>query len=128
MVPVGFYPNLTGTRHRGHLCVAGPVHLRVARADPVQIVSHICSIICDVSASIFDDSSVGDQIAWYANSIGRGCPSDAPGARRCTGTVSSVVRHSDGHVVALLVERVGRIGGPYVTTVRLDYGHEPTRI
>ncbi|MEV0551184.1 hypothetical protein AB0H98_30650 [Nocardia salmonicida] len=69
---------------------------------------------------------VGDRIAWWADSHGRGLEPEAPGARQGTGTVRGVIRDrvGEGPAVALIVDCQGILGS-YQYVVRPDYGHRP---
>lgn len=69
---------------------------------------------------------VGDEIAWWDDTHGRGIDPDDPAARRYTGVVTAV--HPDpadpGRAVAYSVVCSGLLG-EYMSTVRLDLGHRP---
>ncbi|MFD8104350.1 hypothetical protein ACFV24_32935 [Nocardia fluminea] len=74
----------------------------------------------------FEQFVVGDRIAWWSDSHGRGLEPDAPGAKQGTGTVFAVVRDRNGEgTVAALIVKCSGVLGSYQYVVRPDYGHRP---
>lgn len=69
------------------------------------------------------EPAVGDRVEWWDDGHGRGAVPDQPGAMRCSGTISEVLRSAEGQPVAYFVRRYSRISGTYTVTVRPDFGH-----
>ncbi|KZM72221.1 hypothetical protein [Nocardia terpenica] len=77
---------------------------------------------------MFDKLAVGDSVAWWADSHGRGVEAHDPKAVLRSGRVVSVHHHptEPNRVVACLVECRAPAAGVYIATIRPDQGHQPT--
>ncbi|MGY4103798.1 hypothetical protein ACW2Q0_30200 [Nocardia sp. R16R-3T] len=78
---------------------------------------------------MFDISlAVGDRVAWWSDTHGRGVAAEDPAARRRTGVIVQVHRSptDDSRVIAYGVACHSTLG-EYLVTLRPDYHHRPTR-